>query len=265
MIKPPTVTRWGTVLLVLLTLGACTTPTKKPPTPKPLITEHPAQAGGGAASGGAHGGNGAGAPGSGQGYGAASATGADVQEEEVAADGSTRVLSSTPPAGGAAPAGRHGVGGGAPMAAGADAARRSGGGGNVEAVPVPAASTEMSGIHYRETSSSQGGVEDQGSSAARSGTPDGRDGGRGLSAGAKPAPTASAPPGRLGVRGGRDERGVSSGTPPPSDAPRPAHGAPVVQDNDVLARQLREAAEKETDPVLRDRLWAEYRKYKAGL
>lgn len=33
-------------------------------------------------------------------------------------------------------------------------------------------------------------------------------------------------------------------------------------DDDVLARQLREAAEKEQDPVLREKLWSEYRKYK---
>jgi hypothetical protein len=33
-------------------------------------------------------------------------------------------------------------------------------------------------------------------------------------------------------------------------------------DDDVIARQLREAAENETDPVLRERLWQEYRDYK---
>ena len=36
-------------------------------------------------------------------------------------------------------------------------------------------------------------------------------------------------------------------------------------DDDVVARQLREAAEKETDPELRKRLWEEYRHYKQGL
>ena len=35
-------------------------------------------------------------------------------------------------------------------------------------------------------------------------------------------------------------------------------------DDDVLAAQLREAAEKETDSVLKEKLWAEYRKYKAS-
>lgn len=33
-------------------------------------------------------------------------------------------------------------------------------------------------------------------------------------------------------------------------------------DDDIVARQLREAAERETDPVLREKLWAEYRNYK---
>ncbi len=39
---------------------------------------------------------------------------------------------------------------------------------------------------------------------------------------------------------------------------------PDGRDDDVVARQLREAAEKETDPELREKLWEEYRRYKAG-
>ena len=37
---------------------------------------------------------------------------------------------------------------------------------------------------------------------------------------------------------------------------------PSGNDDDVVARQLREAAEKEQDPELREKLWEEYRKYK---
>lgn len=37
---------------------------------------------------------------------------------------------------------------------------------------------------------------------------------------------------------------------------------PGANDDDVVARQLREAAEKETDPVLKKKLWDEYRNYK---
>ena len=35
-------------------------------------------------------------------------------------------------------------------------------------------------------------------------------------------------------------------------------------DDDIVARQLREAAEKEPDPELREKLWDEYRRYKYG-
>ncbi len=35
--------------------------------------------------------------------------------------------------------------------------------------------------------------------------------------------------------------------------------------DDVVAKQLREAALKEQDPVLREKLWDEYRKYKSGI
>jgi hypothetical protein len=47
---------------------------------------------------------------------------------------------------------------------------------------------------------------------------------------------------------------VSGGTVPES--------LPDGQDDDIVARQIREAAESETDPGLREKLWEEYRKYK---
>ena len=37
---------------------------------------------------------------------------------------------------------------------------------------------------------------------------------------------------------------------------------PDGKDDDIVARQLREAAENEQDPALREKLWEEYRKYK---
>jgi hypothetical protein len=37
------------------------------------------------------------------------------------------------------------------------------------------------------------------------------------------------------------------------------------QDDDIVARQLREAAENETDPELKAKLWKEYRDYKRSL
>ena len=39
---------------------------------------------------------------------------------------------------------------------------------------------------------------------------------------------------------------------------------PDSHDDDIIARQLREAAKNETDPALREKLWEEYRKYKRG-
>jgi len=50
-------------------------------------------------------------------------------------------------------------------------------------------------------------------------------------------------------------RAVSTG-PVPEDIPLAA------QDDDIIARQLREAAMQEPDPELREKLWAEYRRYK---
>lgn len=43
-----------------------------------------------------------------------------------------------------------------------------------------------------------------------------------------------------------------------------ARDVPDQQDDDIVARQLREQAEQETDPELKERLWDEYRRYKAG-
>jgi hypothetical protein len=52
-----------------------------------------------------------------------------------------------------------------------------------------------------------------------------------------------------------------------ADIEHSAYGAPggklpPPQDDDIVARQLREAAEKETDPELKKKLWEEYWKYK---
>ena len=40
---------------------------------------------------------------------------------------------------------------------------------------------------------------------------------------------------------------------------------PDGSDDDIVAKQLREAATKETDPVLREKLWNEYRNYTKGV
>jgi len=58
-----------------------------------------------------------------------------------------------------------------------------------------------------------------------------------------------------GAGPGSRQSTASSSAPP---------GTPDGSDDDVVARQLREAAEKETDPELKKKLWEEYRKYKQG-
>ena len=65
-----------------------------------------------------------------------------------------------------------------------------------------------------------------------------------------------------------------AGDQPPSGAAggggsqRGARGQPADipdgSDDDLVARQMREAAEKETNPELKKKLWEEYRKYKQG-
>lgn len=61
---------------------------------------------------------------------------------------------------------------------------------------------------------------------------------------------------QVAAAGGAAESGGQVGrTPPPPDI---ADG----KDDDIVARQLREAAETEQDPELREKLWDEYRKYK---
>ena len=85
----------------------------------------------------------------------------------------------------------------------------------------------------------------------------------------------TAPPltGGPGGRGGSVSNSAGGGMPAMPAPPRAGDHAPVAMaavptdiprgdDDDVVARQLREAAMQEPDPVLREKLWNEYRKYK---
>jgi len=58
--------------------------------------------------------------------------------------------------------------------------------------------------------------------------------------------------------------GAGPGSPRSPGKTSAPPGTPGGSDDDVVARQLREAAENETDPELKKKLWEEYRKYKAG-
>lgn len=105
--------------------------------------------------------------------------------------------------------------------------------------------------------SAQGGGEGEGRGA--SGT--GRD-----QAGRRPAP-APPPPGSPQTGTASSGGSVGGGAAPTqtaeADVPIPDDVGDGAND-DVVARQLREAAMNETDPELREKLWDEYRRYVSG-
>ncbi|MDO8945408.1 MAG: hypothetical protein Q7U75_19655, partial [Desulfobacterales bacterium] len=118
--------------------------------------------------------------------------------------------------------------------AAAEAGRPAGekGGGASSAEKGSAAETEGSGTEG-------GGSEKGGGGTEQTKTSEGR---------GKPGGAAGAGQGAGGWGSG------GSGAPPSSYTPSP--------DDDIVARQLREAAEKETDPELKAKLWKEYEEYK---
>ena len=95
-----------------------------------------------------------------------------------------------------------------------------------------------------------------------------------------PTPTGASGP---GLPQSNDQSGAESSdanTESPSQQPRaripnrpppPRRGneslpadIPDAKDDDIIARQLREAALQESDPELKEKLWAEYQRYKKG-
>jgi hypothetical protein len=107
-------------------------------------------------------------------------------------------------------------------------------------------------------SGDSGAAGDTGGDMA-AGTAQGRAGAGGQAAategqgdGAGPGGRAPAADGEHG-RGGPGGRGSGSRTPP---------DIPDGSDDDIVARQIRAAAEAEQDPALREKLWQEYRDYK---
>ena len=55
---------------------------------------------------------------------------------------------------------------------------------------------------------------------------------------------------------------AGGGNTPSGQGPTPSGALLDGHDDDIVARQLREAAETETNPRLREKLWEEYREYK---
>jgi hypothetical protein len=64
------------------------------------------------------------------------------------------------------------------------------------------------------------------------------------------------PGGSSAAGGGRDRGAVGAGSGAPD------RGIPSGDDDDIVARRLRRAAEQETDPELKEKLWQEYIEYK---
>ena len=74
-------------------------------------------------------------------------------------------------------------------------------------------------------------------------------------------PYEAADPGGYGSVGG-GMGGRSGGAPDAPAAYEAPEDIPSGNDDDIVARQLREAAMREPDPDIREALWNEYRKYK---
>ena len=67
-----------------------------------------------------------------------------------------------------------------------------------------------------------------------------------------------------GEASGEQTTDGARGRPPGGNQSSAPDDIPDGSDDDVIARQLREAAEMETDPELKKKLWEEYRRYKKG-
>ena len=82
-------------------------------------------------------------------------------------------------------------------------------------------------------------------------------------------PGGAAPGGAGGGQSSAPQGGGVLRTPPSRPTPPMPRGSapddiPDARDDDIIARQLREAAMAETDPALREALWEEYRRYKGS-
>ena len=115
----------------------------------------------------------------------------------------------------------------------------------------------------RESGGAEGGGNGDGSGAAGTAGFQGEAGDDAAGGGASGQQATSgqgrAPAGGIAAAGKPGQTGGQIGTVPSAGRDR------LSADDDIVARQLREAAEKETDPELKEKLWQEYRKYKEGL
>ena len=102
------------------------------------------------------------------------------------------------------------------------------------------------------------GAGEAGKDASSAGTGEAGEAGKQSNSGERPEKSGGSAEGndQVASAGGPSDAGRRPGnTSVPPDIPD-------GKDDDIVARQLREAAESEQDPELREKLWEEYRKYK---
>ena len=120
-------------------------------------------------------------------------------------------------------------------------------------------SGDGSGSEGSDAGGGMGGEGEEGDSADGS---DGESGSRGQNTGGAAGDNSES-----GESGGQPEGGAvdsSEGSGQSGSDSEQPEDIGDGSDDDVVARQLREAAEKETDPELKAKLWEEYRRYKQG-
>ena len=128
-------------------------------------------------------------------------------------------------------------------------------------------------LREKELLREQGSASASGGGSGQNGGGSGQNGGTGQE-NSSPAEdkNAPSPAGTAGTADPADENGEGYPGGPPEDRRQPGPGSQsdrVPEDipqsgagDDIVARQIREAAMQEADPQLREKLWDEYRKYK---
>jgi hypothetical protein len=154
----------------------------------------------------------------------------------------------------------HGTGGAAGSAGGGEGGEGEGEGAG-DSGRGAAGSAGASGP--RTGGGQQAGQQGEGQAAGGRTGASTREGGRGGSGGSRDRATGSSTSG--GGQGGRDTSAEPEGLPPTdADSSRVPDDVGDGRDDDIVARQLREAAMAEEDPAIREKLWEEYRRYKRG-
>ena len=153
------------------------------------------------------------------------------------------------------------AGGGGSSGGSSGSAGGAGGGAGQGGETAGGESAEAGGQPAGQPGQEQAGGGQPGGSGEAAGGTGGQPGGE-AGTGADPGATAGTggknPPGTGGAqtRPGGGTAGGNGGQAPTA--------RPGAEDDDIVARQLREAAEQEKDPVLKEKLWKEYDAYKKG-